>query len=357
MNFRKFGIPVLALVGLIFAGYMVALGMKRPPVPPIDHPPPVPPYTHSVAGSGIIEASSLNINIGTALVGLIEEVFVCPGMCVDKGAPLFRIDTRDLRAIEKQAEQSRDVAVARLNRLMSLPRKEEVPPLEAVVNRSNARLADQYSQYSLFENVSDKRAISYDAFNQRKFAAQVAKYELEQAKSNLELLKAGAWIEDLKIASQQVEEATARLGVAQTEVERATVRAPFSGQVMQVNVNLGDIARGALEDSAFGDPLMVFGAIDPLHVRVDVDEDDAWRIFPGAPAMAYVRGNSEIKFPLEFVRIDPFMIPKRSLTGENLERVDTRVLQLIYRFDKKNLPIYLGQLLDIYIEGKPSQGL
>ena len=94
-----------------------------------------------------------------------------------------------------------------------------------------------------------------------------------------------------------------------------------------------------------------------MHVRIDVDEEDAWRVFPGACAMAYVRGNSDIRFPLRFVRIDPYVIPKRTLTGENLERVDTRVLQLIYSFEQGDLPVYLGQLLDIYIEAKPSQGV
>jgi len=154
-----------------------------------------------------------------------------------------------------------------------------------------------------------------------------------------------------------VREAEALANVVRTNLERAIVRAPLDGQVMQVNVSVGDFARGASEDTLIRDPLMIFGSIDPMHVRIDVDEDDAWRIFPGAPATAFIRGNSQIKFPLEFVRIEPFVIPKRSLTGENLERVDTRVLQLIYRFQKKDLPIYLGQLLDIYIEAKPSQGL
>ena len=45
------------------------------------------------------------------------------------------------------------------------------------------------------------------------------------------------------------------------------------------------------------------------------------------------------------------MQPKRALTGENAERIDTRVMQLIYAFEDPNAPVSTGQLLDVYIEG------
>jgi HlyD family secretion protein len=355
--FKKFGIPILAGLGVVLAVVVIVIGSKKPPTPPIENPPPRPPFVHFVAGSGIIEANTLNINIGTAIDGLIEEVFVIPGQMVKKGDPLFRVDTRELVAAVKEAEAGKSVQLATLNRLLSEPRPEEVPILEARVRQAKGRLADEFSQYTLFHNVADKRAISFNEYNQRKYAAQVAKYTLDQAEADLNLLKAGAWEEDLRIAGQRVEEADARLALVSTNLERATARAPFDGMVLQVNINVGDFARGGIEATLLQDALLVFGGVNPLHVRIDVDEEDAWRVFPGANAMAYVRGNSSIKFPLHFVRIEPYVIPKRSLTGENLERVDTRVLQVIYRFEKNDLPIYPGQLLDIFIEAKPSQGL
>jgi multidrug efflux pump subunit AcrA (membrane-fusion protein) len=355
--FKRYLIPILASLGALLGLILVVIGLQKPPTPPIESPPPKSPFLHYVAGSGIIEAGSMNVNVSTAIEGPIEELFVQPGDIVQGGTPLFRVDTRNLVATAKEAEAAQAVAVANFNRLVNQPRKEEIPPLLAQVKQAKLRLSDEFTQYSLFQNVSDKRAISFNDFNQQKFAAGIAKAQLKQFEAELDLLKAGAWIEDIKIANNQVEEASAALNVATTQVERATTRAPFDGMVMQVNVNVGDFARGSREDTIFQDPILVFGSIDPLHVRIDVDEDDAWRVFHGAPAFAYVRGNSEICFPLEFVRIEPYVIPKRTLTGENLERVDTRVLQLIYRFQKKDLPIYLGQLLDVYIEAKPSLGV
>jgi hypothetical protein len=96
---------------------------------------------------------------------------------------------------------------------------------------------------------------------------------------------------------------------------------------------------------------MILGSVTPLHVRVDVDEHDAWRVRGGAQAVASPRGNGSIRIPLEFVRFEPYVIPKKSLTGDSTERVDTRVLQVIYRIRDGEPSVYVGQQMDVYIDG------
>src|SRR5262249_45093590 len=102
-------------------------------------------------------------------------------------------------------------------------------------------------------------------------------------------------------------------------------------------------------------PMMLLGDIDRMHVRVDIDENDAWRFRPGAKAEAFVRGNRALETSLEFVRVDPYVVPKRSLTGDSAERVDTRVLQVLYAFDPKSLGVYVGQQMDVFIEAAPAR--
>ncbi|MGH2670462.1 MAG: efflux RND transporter periplasmic adaptor subunit, partial [bacterium] len=53
---------------------------------------------------------------------------------------------------------------------------------------------------------------------------------------------------------------------------------------------------------------------------------------------------------LTLVRFEPLIVPKRSLTGDSTERVDTRVLQALYRFERGVLPISVGQQMDVYID-------
>ena len=98
---------------------------------------------------------------------------------------------------------------------------------------------------------------------------------------------------------------------------------------------------------------MVLGDDTRLHVRVDVNENDAWRIEAGAPAIAYIRSNPDLKTSLQFERIERVVLPKVSLTGDSTERTDMRVLQVIYSFDPAALPVYVGQQMDVYIQAQP----
>ena len=70
-------------------------------------------------------------------------------------------------------------------------------------------------------------------------------------------------------------------------------------------------------------------------------------------AEASLRGDPSRKFPLRFVRVEPYVIPKKSLTGDNTERVDTRVLQVLYAIERTDHPVYVGQQLDVFIDGRP----
>jgi hypothetical protein len=66
-----------------------------------------------------------------------------------------------------------------------------------------------------------------------------------------------------------------------------------------------------------------------------------------------MRGNPSLNTLLTYEWTEPFVIPKKSLTGGTTERVDTRVMQVVYSFDRAELPVYVGQQMDIYIEAPP----
>ena len=144
--------------------------------------------------------------------------------------------------------------------------------------------------------------------------------------------------------------ASAQVEQIKIEIERRTIRAPVSGRILQIKTQLGEFATSGVLST----PLMLLGDDTRLHVRVDIDENDAWRVRPEAPAMAFVRGNPDLKTPLKFERFEPYVVPKISLTGESTERTDTRVLQVIYSFDPAALPVYVGQQMDVFIEAPPA---
>ncbi|NJD62146.1 MAG: biotin/lipoyl-binding protein [Deltaproteobacteria bacterium] len=345
-------VPLIAALTLLFAVTAV-IAMK-----PVRHkePPPIPPpakmLESAVGAVGLVEPNTENIAISTAVPGLVTSVFARSGDKVKAGQPLFSLDDRDLRAELLVRQSELRLARAELERLVRLPRPEEVPPAEARVQEAQANFRDARIQQERIESVGDRRAIREEDLQRRRQAAKAAEARLDEAKAELGLLKAGPWQRDLEIARAKVDSAESRVRRAATEIERLTMRAPVDGEVLQSNVRPGQFA----PTGSLGTPLMILGSVSPLHVRVDVEEHDAWRVREGAGAVASPRGNGSLKIPLRFVRIEPYVVPKKSLTGDSTERVDTRVLQVIYRVAAGNSSFFVGQQVDVYIEAQASSG-
>ena len=180
----------------------------------------------------------------------------------------------------------------------------------------------------------------------RRRAVEAAKARVGQTESALRLLLAGSWKQDIEVTRAELRQAEAQVTRIKADIDRLTVAAPINGRLLQVKVRAGEYA----QVGTLGQPLMLLGALGRLHIRADIDEKDAWRVRAGAKGVASVRGNAAIRFPLEFVRLEPYVIPKKSLTGDATERVDTRVLQAIYALPE-TAPVHPGQQMDLSIEG------
>lgn len=297
--FIRWVLPILALVGFISA-VRVVISSSKPVLPaPAVSKPSVSPYQNYIAGAGIVEASSENIAISTNISGVVSQVLVTPGQSVKTGDPLFKIDDRQSLA-SLQVEM-------------------------AAASAAEAEFANAQDMYDRRLKMKGG-ALSAEELSRNKYSVLAAEARFNQAKAQVEFRK--------------------------TEIQRLTVSSPIDGQVLQSKIRVGEYALA----SALSQPLMIIGSISPMHVRVDIDENDAWQIKDGSKAKAFLRGNIAFNSDLEFVRTEPYVIPKKSLTGESSERVDTRVLQVIYRITNPNFIVFAGQLLDIYIDtGSPKK--
>jgi HlyD family secretion protein len=216
---------------------------------------------------------------------------------VNADDPLFKIDDRDLQG-------QLLVAVAK-------------------VKAAEATLAKAKSEWDFSQGLKPGEGISLMEMANRRLAVAIGEAALAVAKTEVEQLK--------------------------IEIERRLIRAPVTGSILQIKTRLGEFAQAGV----LATPLMVLGDMKFLHVRVDIDENDAWRVRPEAAAVAFVRGNPGLNTPVDFDHFEPYVIPKTSLTGQGSERTDTRVLQAIYSFDREALPVYVGQQVDIFIEAPP----
>ena len=137
------------------------------------------------------------------------------------------------------------------------------------------------------------------------------------------------------------------LGLAEVMLDKISVYAPVDGRVLKVRVRPGEFVSAGTVASL--SPILM-GSDSPLYLRVTIDENDLWRFTPTAKATAVLRSNKEITFPLRFVRVEPYVQPKQNLTGDMNERVDTRVLEVIYAIDGSASNVFIGQQLDVFIE-------
>lgn len=344
---RNFALPLLSICGIALALQTVSQGEKPTPAAAPAAEPARSPFDTTIAGAGIVESASENLALGTAVPGIVVSVSVAEGDFVRAGAELFSIDARDLageRGVRQAAVAS---AAAELARLEALPRPEDLPPARARLEAAEATARDAAAQLERAMGIDDPRAMSEEERTRRAMNERFANARLAEARGELAKLEAGVWAPEREIARAALDRARAALDQLDIEQERRVVRAPRDGVVLQLNARLGEYApSGVLRD-----PLVLFGDVSRLHVRVDIDESEAWRVRVGAKARATIRGNHPLSTPLEFVRIEPYVLPKRSLTGDTSERVDTRVLQVIYAFDPAALSAYVGQQMDVFIEG------
>ncbi len=343
----RYVLPIVAAALLVFAISFVI--RSRPAETPVMPPgqPPRSPFANSVAGAGLVESSSENISMGSPTTGVVAEVFVVAGQDVKLDDPLFRLDDRSLQAELKVRQALLGVAEADFRRLQALPRKEQVPLAEAVVQQEQADVTEKADDFRRLEKLVKESAAAEGDFETAQQELKIAEAKLAHARADLALLKAGAWERELAAAEAEVDKAEAEVEQTRTELDRLTIRARSDGRVLQVNIHPGEFV------TAFGSQsLIVLGNIRELHVRVDIDENDIPRFREGASAVAMLKGRSDITIPLEFVRVEPFVIPKQSLTGENTERVDTRVLQVIYAIRPTDQKLYVGQQLDVFLKAE-----
>lgn len=359
IRFRaKFVLPAIAIASMLFGvSYAIhsqrRLPFKSPPVAPSSN-----PFGTVVAGTGFVEPSTESsmqstISIGSQVAGVVSKVLVHIDQKVQEGDLLFQLDSRNARAELAVRQAAHIAAQAQLDKLTQQPRPEEIPPLEAQVQANLAALATAKDVLDRDRKLAATKSITEQEVFASIESVENAQAQLELSRANLNLLKAGAWEPDKVIARTAVEQAKAQVAQAQTTLEILDVRAPASGTVLQINIRPGEfVSTSALQS------LMTMGNLQPYHVRVSIDEEDIPRLKLDAPAIANLRGDPERRHvALKYVRIEPAVIPKTSLTGANTERVDTRVMQVIYAIDPddplvRERKILCGQLLDVFIDVK-----
>lgn len=314
-----------------------------------------PTVTNYIGGVGLVEPVNEAISIGSQLPGIVEQIMVQPGDKVRAGDVLLRLDRRSAAADLGVAKAELLAQESRLQELVAQIsiQQARLAAAKALLDQNTATESNAKREYERAISIRNSNALSEEEIDARKLNWETAKgrsleamARVAEAQSNLNLLAGEPIAASIEVQKAAIELARANREKAQNHYDLLTIVAPKDAVILSVKIRVGEFVPAAVLSS----PFITLGVIDPLHLRVDIDESEIPRFHPGARAYASLRGQPEIKVPIEYVRTEPLVIPKRSLTGTVSERVDTRVLQVIYSADPKTLNASVGQQVDVYIE-------
>jgi HlyD family secretion protein len=351
---------IISFIGAL-SGIAAAIvsGITQPPLPPAYNPA-ASPYSNAIYAEGMVESaqsSGENINIYPEVPGTVKEILVSEGQQVKAGQPLLQIDDSVQRATAEQQGSSAEAAAALLRELKAEPRKEtlDVADAQVVAAQASLKTAQDTLQKDQAAYEIDPRSVSKDALDSALNAAAVAKANLIVAQKQDDLTKAGAWIYDIQNQERQQHALAKAYAASSALLAKYTLRAPRDGVVLAINTIVGNYVspQGAYDPYTQGaDPVLTLGSLpSSLNVRCYIDEILVPRLHLGSKMIAQmsIRG-SDVKIPLAYVRVQPYVSPKIELSDQRQERVDVRVLPVIFRIERSaNENLYPGELVDVYI--------
>ncbi len=351
------GMVLAGLLGALWSAYVYAVPNK--PLPPVFDPAPN-PYAQGIYANGIVEsyqANGENINIYPEVAGSVVRVLVAEGQAVTEGTPLVQIDDTVQRATVEQQKSQADAAQALLDELRAQPRRETLEVARAQLEMAQANLKSMQDQLDKQERSYEiaPESVSKDALDNARNAQKVASANLQVVRRQYSLTNAGAWVFDIRNQEKQGEALAKAYAASSALLSKYAIKAPADGVVMSLNVTVGSYVspQGAYDSYTQGvDPIAVMGtAKGTLAVRCYVDEILIPRLPPTEKiaAQMFIRGTST-RVPLEFVRVQPYVSPKIQLSNQRQEKVDLRVLPVIFRFQPPpGVQVFPGELVDVYV--------
>ena len=325
--------------------------------------------TPKVTALGRLEPDGGVIDVAPNILGtssiLVNELHVQLGDRVEAGdliAVLGNHTTRQAMVVE--AQQQVDTAAARLAQVQAGAKIGDIRAQEAAIARLNAQQQGDVSvqhariarltaewQNAVEENqrsqeLYDEGAISISELEARQTSLAITQeqvreaetvlaqlqtagtQEIRQAEANLERIQEIRPV-DIALAEEELQTAFASLQRAQVELEQTYVRAPVSGQILEVYVQLGE----TVSDRG----IVALGQTDQMYAIAEVYETDIDRVQVGQTAIVKSEYGG-FEGILHGIVEDIGLRVRRNRMSESApgSPVDTRVIEVRVKLDPED---------------------
>lgn len=356
-----FALAVIGLIAGLIAAYI--MGEQHRPAPPLFAPA-ANPFAAGIYANGIIESrqdAGQNTSLYPEVGATVRTVRVKEGAQVKAGDVVLELDDSVQRATTEQLRLQADAAGSTLAMLKAQPRPEQLQVARAELDLARASLRTLDQQYRKLARTyaADPGTVSRETLDTAANQFRTARANVEVTQRQYDLTRAGAWRYDIQTQERQFRALTHAHDSARALLGKYALRAPMDGIVLAVNAGPGAYVspQGVYSPySGAQSPVVTMTARqDELAVRCYIDEILIHRLPTGGRMLARmsVRGTA-LRVPLTFDHVQPFVIPKLQLSDQRQERVDLRVLPVVFHFrPPPGARLFPGQLVDVYIAEDP----
>lgn len=300
------GLVIGIIILLLVIAFRIQFNHQQAPPMAVEN-----PFQVGVNATGIVESDQVNgsnIVIYPEVSGRVTAIAIKDGALVKQGDLILNIDD----SVQRQ-----------------------------IVARDEAQIAAQEVNLRNAQQQYDKVNASYSVMK-----GSVSKNTYDNS------------INAVNIAKQNLSVAKAQYASDFATLAKYTLHAPVDGKIMRVVPAIGDYIspQGAYDIYAQGFQPVILMQTESAYLQVRCFLDEI--LVPNLPptdklqGQLFVRGKKTDGIPLEFSYLQPFTVPNTQLSDERQERVDVRVLPIVFRFKKPTtMAIYPGQLVDIHLKG------
>ncbi|MGK7953398.1 MAG: ABC exporter membrane fusion protein [Xenococcaceae cyanobacterium] len=274
------------------------------------------PEITTVTALGRLEPSGeiIQVSVSSSAEGnKIEELLVTEGEEIEPGQIIAVLDSRDrAEAALRQAEARVSVAQANLARVkagaqtgeieaqqatiarIEAERDNDIAAQTAMVSRMEAELKNAQIEYQRYQQLYNEGAVSASERDNKELILATAREQLAEAKANLtrirtaqqqQLAEAKATLDkivevrpvDVDVAAAEVKEAIAEVATAKADLDRAYIKSPQAGVVIDILTRPGEVVSS-------DEGLARIGHIDEMYAIAEVYESDIGKVKLGQTA-------------------------------------------------------------------------
>lgn len=260
--------------------------------------------------------------------GRIAEILVDEGDTVRAGQVLARLDNRLARARVAAADAGLAQARARHQLARRGPRTEDVAAARAEAEAAAAAAQHRGAEQARSEHLGKVGALATTVVDADDAAARVATAQATAASARYQSLARGTRSEQIDEAAAAILLAQAELDAAKVALDQTVLVAPTGGVILRRTAEVG-----ALVTLMAPSPVLSMADLSQLELRAEIDEADVAAIALGQAAYATADAYGERRFPIRITRMTHELGRKTARDDDPRARVDTRVLEVIARFE------------------------